>query len=117
MMGAMKLLMGSFLTSASVKLLSVIFLESSKIIISVGNACLTMFLIMKFGDTEYYILPSICVAILVYFISFYVIGIVTITVDTVLMCFLYEDEELRSHRQNTGISYAPLELEKFLTIK
>ena len=57
-----------------------------------------MFLIMKFGDTEYFIMSSICVAVLVYLISFYIIGIVTITVDTVLLCFLYEDDELRSDR-------------------
>ena len=98
MAGAMRLLMGSFLTSTSVKLLSMIFLESSKIVISIGNACLTMFLIMKFGDTEYFIMPSVCVGVLVYLVSFYIIGIVTITVDTVLLCFLYEDEELRSDR-------------------
>ncbi|KAH0572450.1 Plasma-membrane choline transporter and transmembrane domain-containing protein [Spironucleus salmonicida] len=106
--GAMKLTMGSFFTSMSVKFLSCIFLTFAKLLIAVGSGLCT-WAIIKYSSpfSELYISGSVLVSVLMFIVSYYTVGIVQLTIDSIYMCYLYEDSFMLSDRENGGHVYAP----------
>lgn len=101
MIGAIKLLMANILRSGIVTGLSSFFLFLGKVMV-------TLIGIAVAGYTAYVAVPAkpslklgppIVAGILSFILSEYVIEIVKLVIQTIFMCFLYEDTVLASKRE------------------
>ncbi|KAH0573936.1 Plasma-membrane choline transporter and transmembrane domain-containing protein [Spironucleus salmonicida] len=113
--GSMKLTMGSFFTSMSVKFLSWIFLTFAKLLIAVGSGVCTWAIIRYTSPfQDLYISGSLLVSVLMFIISYYTVGIVQLTIDSIYMCYLYEDSFMIFDREKGLPVFAPKGLANLL---
>ncbi|KAH0572431.1 Plasma-membrane choline transporter and transmembrane domain-containing protein [Spironucleus salmonicida] len=113
--GAMKLTMGSFFTSMSVKFFSWIFLTFAKLFISIISGVCTWAIIKYTSNfNDLFMSGAVLVSIIMFIVSSYTIGIVQLTIDSIYMCYLYEDTFMLTDRESGGSIFAPDGLRQLL---
>ncbi|KAH0569878.1 Plasma-membrane choline transporter [Spironucleus salmonicida] len=109
----LRLILGSLFTSVGVKGISKFFLFVGKILISVSSGVICYFLVKSTSQPEMVVAPIIVSTIGSYILSYYIMNIISIVIDTVFFCYLYESTFLKSDVEK-GIIFSPKELQAFL---
>ena len=106
----LQLLMGNFFTSVGVKSLSKFFLALGEILVSLIGGIMTYLVVAGSKNPDMVISPVLLSVLITYIVSFYVMHIVEITIDTIYLCFQYERTFLVKGAEKGLRSYAPREL-------
>lgn len=94
----MKLLMAKIFSAGFTKMLSTFFLFIGKLIVTAVGA-----FVAGLGaynvDQQIHLGPPLVAAVCCYGLSYYVIEIVSLVIDTIYFCFLYEDTVMQRERE------------------
>jgi hypothetical protein len=111
--GAMKLLLGKFMANLFAKSLTSLFIFIGKIIITaVGGVVCGVICYYQAGVIQ--IAPALVSAAGCFVLSYYVLEIVKLVIDTIYFCYLYEETFMQREREAGAKPYAPGDLIKLL---
>ncbi|CAL5979328.1 Plasma-membrane_choline transporter and transmembrane domain-containing protein [Hexamita inflata] len=113
MKGAVKLLMAKIFANLFAKGLSTFFLFIGKVFATAVGATVCGAIIYA-KTNQIMFAPTIFTLIGSFFLSYYVIEIVKLVVDTIYFCFLYEETYMMREREGGLKPYAPGDLAKLL---
>lgn len=88
---AIKLMMAKIFSNVFYKLLTTFFLFLGKIMVTAVAGFVTMLIGYYKADHAILFAPSIIASGVAYLISYYVIEVIVLVVDTIYMCYLYEE--------------------------
>ena len=102
--------MGSFFTSVGVKGLAKFFLALGELVITLVAGIVAYVVAANSKNPQMVISPVLLAVLISFIVSFYVMHIVEITIDTIYLCFQYERTFLLKQQEKGVRSYAPREL-------
>jgi len=98
MRSAIKLLMGKIFSAGFTKILSSFFLFIGKLIVTAVGTFVAGYGAYQV-DSQIHLGPPLIAAVSCFILSYYVIEIVALVIDTIYFCFLYEDTMMIKERE------------------
>lgn len=90
-MAAIKLMMAKIFSNVFYKVLTTFFLFLGKILVTVCAGVVTLVAGYYKADGAILFAPGVIACVGAYIISYYVIEVIVLVVDTIYMCYLYEE--------------------------
>ena len=93
-----------------------VFLAISKVVTAAVTGVSVYFLVKAnwFGQPDMVIIPTSCSVILGYLVAFYIFEIFELVIDSIFLCYVYEEHNLRKERESGVESFAPEALRHLL---
>ena len=111
--GAMKLLLGKLMSNLFTKGLTSLFIFIGKILITVVGGAVTG-TIIYYNDNVIEVAPPLVASLICFVLSYYVLEIIKLVIDTIYFCYLYEETFMQREREAGAQPYAPGDLIKML---
>jgi hypothetical protein len=98
--------MAKIFSAGFTKLLSSFFLFIGKLIITAVGAFVAGYGAYKV-DSQIHLGPPLVATLCCYVLSYYIIEIISLVIDTIYFCFLYEDTVMQREREQGMKPWAP----------
>lgn len=112
--GAVGLLASHLRRVVAVNLMGKAYVFMGKLFAALASAVIVGLCIAYLENSMYYLVPSLLVFVFGFLVSYYLMSMVSLTIDSVFLCYLYEDVKLSSSRAEGAPSYAPAGLARLL---